>query len=72
MIPNEYAVSYVPLVWSDGLFLKDDISKKNSTEHRRGLILEGLRPVTPGRMYRPDLDRALLNPQGSDHFPRTP
>jgi hypothetical protein len=34
-----------------GLFPKDDISEKDSTEFRRDLTFEGLRPRTYGRMH---------------------
>jgi hypothetical protein len=46
-----------------GLFPKDDISKKDSTEFRRDLDFEGLRPKTYGRMHSLPKKCCPLNPQ---------
>jgi len=46
-----------------GLFPKDDISEKDTTEFRRDLNFEGLRPKTDGRMHSLPEKRFLLNPQ---------
>jgi hypothetical protein len=52
---------------SHGLFPKDDISKRDSTEFHRDLDFEGLRPGTYGRMDSPLEKDSHLNPQRSDH-----
>ena len=46
-----------------GLFPKDDISEKDSTEFRRDLTFEGLRPKTYGRMHSLPKKCCPLNPQ---------
>jgi hypothetical protein len=46
-----------------GLLPKDDISEKNSTEFRRDLTFEGLRPKTYGRMHSLHEKCCPLNPQ---------
>ncbi len=50
-----------------GLFPKDDISKRDSTEFHRDLTFEGLRPKTNGRMLSSPERHCPLNPQRSDH-----
>jgi hypothetical protein len=46
-----------------GLFPKDDISEKDSTEFRRDLTFEGLRQKTYGRMHSLPKKCCPLNPQ---------
>ena len=50
-----------------GLFPKDDISKRDSTELHRDLNFEDLRPGTYGRMDSSLRRNGSLNPQRSDH-----